>query len=392
MVVLGAMARAKARCCERRFGTRAVGDPSTWRLHVDEHPDALRAVASEWDRLAEPAGSPFLATGWLCAWWSSLGRRGLLLTLRDANGNLRAGGCWHRPARKRLDSATDVHSEDWDVVATDDAARAELWRRAAAHAEADRVEAARLPASGPSSELAGAALAAAGFQIVLTRGSPSPYLELPRTSEELLASVSRRLRARLRQYRRALERTGRLASRNATAESLERDLETFLRLEAAGWKGKAGTAILSDGRTARLYRGAARAFADVGWLRLQLLEVDGNAVAGDLSCFFAGSFHLVKTAFDERHAASSPGLLMREESLRGAVEEGARRYEFLGAPDPYKMRWGAALRERSTLSAYRGPWGSVHVMYRRNLRPVLKSARDRALPWLPGVTEARPTK
>jgi CelD/BcsL family acetyltransferase involved in cellulose biosynthesis len=169
---------------------------------------------------------------------------------------------------------------------------------------------------------------------------------------------------------------------------LERDFETFLRLEASGWKGRAGTAIISRRGTDRLYRNAARGFADAGWLRLQLLEVDGTAIAGDLSCSFAEAFHMIKTAFDERHAAASPGLLMRAESLRSAVEEGARRYEFLGAPDPYKMRWGAQLRERAALGAYRGAWRALPV-YRRNVRPVLKTVRDSARDWAKRVAPGR---
>jgi CelD/BcsL family acetyltransferase involved in cellulose biosynthesis len=357
------------------MGRTLVGD--RFDLTVVEDMGSL-PPAGDWNLLAEPAGSPFLTAEWLTAWWGAFnGGRPAWLLLHDRQGALRAGACCRWLAGGRLAAAANEHTGDWDVVATDGQAREALWR-ALAGLGAGAVDLAALR-SPSSRQQATQALSAAGYRTVEVPGVRSPYLELPGTWEDLLTGVSRNLRSQLGRRRRALEREGRLRFRTsaATGEELERDLAAFFRVEASGWKSGSGTAILSDPRTTRLYTEFARAAAAAGWLRLQLLELDGVAVAADLNCRFADGTFLLKTGFDERYGAFSPGLVLRGEVLRSAIEEGARFYDFLGGPDHYKLRWTAELRPRVAVRAYRGVWRPL-ATYQARLRPLLKAGVHRA--------------
>jgi CelD/BcsL family acetyltransferase involved in cellulose biosynthesis len=359
--------------------TTLVGE----RFRLDFLDDAreLRG-AEDWNALASSAGSPFLTAEWLAAWWRAFGAgRFTCLLLRDERGSLRAGACCRRLTGGRLAAAANEHTGDWDVVATDDQARRALWR-AVARLGAGAVDLAAIR-SRASLDQAGQELRAAGYSTVEVTGVRSPYLELPRTWDDLLASVSRNLRSQLGRRRRALEREGRLRFRTTVGgdEELERDLGAFLRVEASGWKAGSRTAILSDPRTERLYSDFARAAAAAGWLRLHLLELDGVPVAADLNCAFAGGMFLIKTGFDERYGQFSPGLVLRGEVLRAAIQEGSRFYDFLGGPDSYKVRWTGDLRPRTAVRAYRGAWRPA-AMYQARLRPLLKA----------GVLRARATK
>jgi CelD/BcsL family acetyltransferase involved in cellulose biosynthesis len=169
------------------------------------------------------------------------------------------------------------------------------------------------------------------------------------------------------------EREGTLRFRTTSGgEQLERDLDAFLDVEASGWKRHRGTAILSDSRTAQLYREFARQAAGKGWLRLHLLELDGTPIAGDLGCSFAGGSFLLKTGFDERYARLSPGLLLRAEALRAAIEDGCRSYDFLGGPDDWKLRWTREVRLRTVINAYRGAWRPL-ALYQTAARPRLEA-------------------
>jgi CelD/BcsL family acetyltransferase involved in cellulose biosynthesis len=329
--------------------------------------------SGDWNLLAELAGSPFLTAEWLTAWWGAFGSGRLSwLLLGDRHGSLRAGACCRRLTGGRLAAAANEHTGDWDAVATDEQAREALWR-AVAGLGAGAVDLAAIR-NRHSRQQAAQALSAAGYRTVEVTGVRSPYLELPGTWEDLLASVSRNLRSQLGRRRRGLEREGRLRFRTsaATGEELERDLAAFLRVEASGWKSGSGTAILSDPRTTRLYTQFAKAAAAAGWLRLHLLELDGVPVAADLNCRFAGGSFLIKTGYDERYAAFSPGLVLRGEVLRAAIEEGADFYDFLGGPDSYKLRWTAELRPRVAVKAYRGVWRPLGT-YHARLRPLLKA-------------------
>jgi CelD/BcsL family acetyltransferase involved in cellulose biosynthesis len=355
--------------------TTLAGDSCTLELLGD--PREL-AGAEGWNVLAGSAGSPFLTVEWLTAWWRAFGSgRFTCLALRDGRGALRAGACCRRLAGGRLAAAANAHTGDWDVVAADPQARRALWQALAGLGAG----AVHLPGirSRASLDEADQELRASGYSTVRAAGIRSPYLELPASWEELLASVSRNHRSQLRRQRRGLEREGRLVFRTTVGgdEELERDLAAFFRVESSGWKSGAGTAILSDPRTERLYSDFAKAAAAAGWLRLHLLELDGVPVAADLSCAFAGGVFLIKTGFDERYRRLSPGLVLRGEALRSAVQEGARFYDFLGGPDGYKLRWTTELRPRAAVRAYRGARRPL-VLYHARLRPALKAGVVRA--------------
>jgi CelD/BcsL family acetyltransferase involved in cellulose biosynthesis len=328
----------------------------SFQLQASSNPNDLLAVANEWDRLALTVGSPFCTVEWLTAWWGAFGKGTFTcLLLRDNDGTLRAGACCQRLSGGRLRAAANVYTEDWDVVAANEEARAELWRGLAGlGARYVQFVALRDPRNV---DVACSALRDAGYSVVKSTATQCPYLELPGTWEQLLSSVSGKLQKRLRYYRRLLEREGVARFRTTSGEEqLDRDLDAFLRVEGSGWKARSGTAILSDSRTERLYRDFAREAAKNGWLRLHLLELDGIPIAGDLGCAFAGGSLLIKTGFDERYARLSPGLVLRADALRASIEEGSRFYDFLGGPDDWKLRWTTEVRPRMVVSAYRGAW------------------------------------
>jgi len=334
--------------------------------------------AEDWNALARSTGSPFLTVQWLAAWWRAFGTgRFTCLVLRDGRGSLRAGACCRRLAGGRLAAVANAHTGDWDVVAADPQARRALWQALAGLGErAVHLAAIR---SRASREEANQELRGAGYSTVQATGLRSPYLELPGSWEELMVAVSRNLRSQLGRRRRALEREGRLVFRTTvgTDGELERDLAAFFRVESSGWKSGVGTAILSDPRTERLYTDFAKTAAAAGWLRLSLLELDGIPVAADLNCVFAGGMYLVKTGFDERYGRFSPGLVLRGEVLRAAVQEGCHFYDFLGGPDGYKLRWTTELRPRVAIRAYRGALRPL-ALYHARLRPALKAGVGRA--------------
>jgi CelD/BcsL family acetyltransferase involved in cellulose biosynthesis len=364
--------------------------PRSLRLEVCSDPTLLVTAADEWDRVAMQAGSPYFTAEWLSAWWSAFGSgRFSCLVLRGDDGSIRAGAAFHRLRGGRLHAAANVYTEDWDIVAADQEAQAELWHRLS------RLGAGRLhlPAlrSPQSVAIASRTLLDAGYSVVMTTAPASPYLQLPESWEELVSSVSRKLLKQLRYYRRLAEREGTVRFRTTSGgEQLEPDLDAFLRLEGSGWKRRRGTAIVSNPRSERLYREFARRAGEKGWLRLHLLELDGTPIAGDLGCSFAGGSFLLKTGFDERYARLSPGLLLRAEALRAAIEEGCRSYDFLGGPDDWKRRWTSDARPRTVVNAYRGPWKPM-ALYQVAARPHLEAlaARLRASPARPVLRAVR---
>jgi CelD/BcsL family acetyltransferase involved in cellulose biosynthesis len=346
------------------------------RLERRDNPADLLEIADAWNGLAEMAGSPFLTAQWLAAWWRAFGTGDIAcFALRDRGGELRAAACCAEDGGRLVGMANE-HSGDWDGLARDDADREDLWAAIASLGHGAVV----LPvmANAATREAAAGALRGAGYVVSVTPVLDSPFLALPASWEDLSGGLSRQHRNQLGRKRRRLEREGRLVFRTTSGErDLDADLRSFFAVEGSGWKSREGTAILSSPRTRAFYTDMAERFARQGWLRIHLLELDGTVIAADLGCTFAGGSFLMKTGFDERFAELSPGFVLQGETLRASIEEGSRSYDFLGGPDPYKMRWCSELHQRVTLRAFRG-WRRSLGVYYSTLRPPLRAAVRRA--------------
>ncbi len=341
---------------------------------VCDHSDS---TASDWNRLIQKSGNPFMTHEWLTCWWNAFGRgTPTWILLRADDGSLRGGAFMERRGRSLL-AAANVHTGEWDVLADSQSGRAQLWQELT-ELGADRIRLRSVPSYTDSARLAREHLGRGGYRIAVEGRLDSPWLELPSSWEELRGTVSRGLRSQLGRRRRALERAGALELRVVTGgPNFDRDLEAFLNLEAAGWKGRTGTAILCSANTERLYREFARAAASNAWLRLYMLELDGELIAADYGCAVAGAGSLIKTAFSEPHSRFSPGLVLRAAVLHSCIEEGLHGYYFHGEADQYKRRWTQGMRPHIDIWAYRRLFLPGYA-YRRRLRPALKVARDRA--------------
>jgi CelD/BcsL family acetyltransferase involved in cellulose biosynthesis len=368
-------AAERARRLGRGYGP-LTNENTESRFVVYESVDDFAGLEPAWNRLALGARSPFVTHEWVQAWWRAFAEKsGIAAVLQGKDGNLVAGASLARESPRLVRAAANEYSDDWDVVALDEPERRTLWREIAALPGA-RLTLRGLPAASPSADIAPDALRAARYRVAVTRQQLSPYLPLPETWEQLLAGLSQNQRSNVRRYKKRLEREGRAVFRTTKGPDLDADLDLFFRLEASGWKGRAGTAILNDPRALRLYTDFAHAAAAKGWLRLHLLELDGVTIAGGYACVLGDAAFLLKSCFDEGYARLAPGTILRSEALRGAIAARLSSYEFLGAADPHKLRWGPELRERLLVRAYRGSALPAFV-YRHKLRPV--AGRLRAL-------------
>ena len=85
-------------------------------------------------------------------------------------------------------------------------------------------------------------------------------------------------------------------------------VEDFLALEASGWKGRAGTAMAARGGHGGLLRELVRTCPEV--CQVFSLDVDGRPVAVQVNLRRGRTSWCFKTAYDEEHRGSSPGLLL----------------------------------------------------------------------------------
>ncbi|WP_245653736.1 GNAT family N-acetyltransferase [Novosphingobium rosa] len=137
--------------------------------------------------------------------------------------------------------------------------------------------------------------------------SPEAYLE---------ASMSGKKRKELRRQHARLSETGALTvERHRDATDLSIWIEQFLTLEAAGWKGKAGSALACRPDTATLFREAMTGAVQAGRLERLALVLDGRPIAMLANLLTPPMGFSYKTAFDEGLSRFSPGVLLQRENL-----------------------------------------------------------------------------
>ena len=124
-----------------------------------------------------------------------------------------------------------------------------------------------------------------------------------------LEAVSRKKAKDLQRLRRRLEGCGTLRYRSAQGGDELRDaLEQFLMLEARGWKGRRGTALLMRPEQAAFARAMTRLMARAGQCRVDSLTLDGAPVAMGIILSSRNREYFWKMAYDEAHAGLSPGV------------------------------------------------------------------------------------
>jgi CelD/BcsL family acetyltransferase involved in cellulose biosynthesis len=129
--------------------------------------------------------------------------------------------------------------------------------------------------------------------------------------EKALSSSSRK---KLRQHRRRLAEKGTLTSEIfKEPQDVRRAIEDFMRIEASGWKGRVGTALLCDPRDAAFIRMSMPAMAERGRASVHALCLDGKPISMQLVVRAGAAAFTWKTAYDETYQDFSPGMLLLED-------------------------------------------------------------------------------
>lgn len=341
----------------RRVGpvlvARPVGRDRTARVATTSGLADLEALGDEWAALADHAQLPTAAHSWASACAHSFHPEGGLQVVTVRRGGrlvavapLAPGvepGVLEPLGMPQLD-------EPYDFPCVDDAARAAL---ASALARIDApIVLRRVPARSPLAWALAQAYALRGI-VVARPATASPTLPLDSGWLAPEGALPPRRRSNLRRARRRAEAIGELcvdllAPRPAEVAAV---LAEAFAVEAAGWRGRCGSALGSDPLAGAFMRRYALAAAAEGSLRVGFLRIDGVPVATQIAVEHDRRLWLLKMGFDERYARCSPGSLLLVESLRDATARGLHACELLGQLEPRTQTWTKDVRELVALQA-----------------------------------------
>lgn len=113
----------------------------------------------------------------------------------------------------------------------------------------------------------------------------------------------------LRRQRHRLEEHGPVTFDVARRiDDIKPALETFLQLEAGGWKGKRGTALVQHAGDATFIRRAVPALAETAQCEIVTLRAGATPVAAGIVLRHQNRAFFFKLGIDERYAKYSPGV------------------------------------------------------------------------------------
>lgn len=335
---------------------------------VDVVSDEVRflGLEDEWNDTVARAGiaHPFLRHEWLRTWWECFGAgcRLHIVIVRAGDRIVAIAPLLSESVRmygvpiRRLRLLHNDHTPRAEFIVAErpEESHAAIWsalRQTSDHW--DVLQLGQLPRRSPTSRVMGELAAADDCPTGLWPSSEAPYLELSGSWDRYFNGLSAKFRQNVRNRLSRLQRLGRPAiERLDDPEAILRARDDALRLEASGWKDKAGTAVCCSPAVRRFYTLLAERASARGWLRLLFLTVDGRRIASSYGSRYANRLFLLKTGYDSAHAQCSPFKLLTYFALQNAFAEGLSEVDFLGDAEPWKLEWTTTIRSHDWLFVF----------------------------------------
>jgi CelD/BcsL family acetyltransferase involved in cellulose biosynthesis len=357
--------------------------------------------ADEWNRLA--ADVPFRRWEWIDSWWRHYSREGMspyVLLVRNAAGELVGGlPCYLTTGflgerTLRLMGSGEICSDYLTLLAVPGTERpvAEAIARRLSEEAAD--EWALVELDGVAQDDVAVRylldwLKAQGHRVHVRQRMNGWRLQLPGDWEEYLAKVSKGRRVRIRQIVKRQLETGLVVAHIAqTPEEFDRGWGIFWDLHQRRRQSLGEKGCFVSERFSGFHAEVARRFFDMGRLRLHWVELEGVPVAVDYAFIGDGIVYCYQSGMDPRYQDAQPGWLDWTASIRRAIEQGFRAFDFLRGDEPYKATWRAEpipLMEIRIVS--RRPVAVLrdHLWHAgKNAKSAFNGAKKSVERWLPG--------
>lgn len=184
----------------------------------------------------------------------------------------------------------------------------------------------------------------------------------------------------LRRQRNRLADDGEVRfSMSVSPQQTEAALDQFLKLEAAGWKGKRGTALGAKEGLNRFIRETARKLGPQGKFEVATLTRGADTIAAGIVLRHSERGYFFKTAYDERLSKCSPGVQLTLDLTRHlCADETLSSVDSTATADHPMINhvWKGRLALAETLMPLRaGPSASIFASVISGRRVLREAAR-----------------
>ena len=303
---------------------------------VVREPAELARIVPEWEELAAKAleANPFYEHWFMLPTLEVLpSRKGfscVLVWARDAAGSMKLGGLFPFQRHERYKGLPVAVLTSWNAPAwllgtpllrsdmAECCVQALLdWLKEDGRALA---EFKYVPGDGGFHGILSEALRRGQGMGLATQSFLRPVLRCAANADRYLeVRLSSDARKALRRKERRLGERGELAHvALRPGDDAGRWIDEFLRLEASGWKGRAGGALASSAEKRRAASEILMAAHRQGRMQMVGIDCGGRAIARCCNLVTGATGHAYRTAYDEQYAAFSPGVMAEIDSIRAA--------------------------------------------------------------------------
>jgi CelD/BcsL family acetyltransferase involved in cellulose biosynthesis/peptidoglycan/xylan/chitin deacetylase (PgdA/CDA1 family) len=175
---------------------------------------------------------------------------------------------------------------------------------------------------------------------------PCATLTLPREWSDYLRSLKPRFRTKVRSTLNHFDENIRATPYSYRDErTLDQGLAVLFDLHTRRWQTKSQPGVFQDGARQNFYRDISHAALRQGWLAFHRLDWGERALAMQYGFIYDNRFFLLQEGYDPEFAALRPGIALRGWLMRYWIESGLKEYDFLAGSAPYKLEWGAQVKQ-----------------------------------------------
>lgn len=172
------------------------------------------------------------------------------------------------------------------------------------------------------------------------------YLKLPQTVDAFWLSQSRSSRANKQRTENRIPEDNNISLVDSRDSSMPiySQIETLFELHQKRWQmtGRDGAFVRRPALTL-FFRYFIPLALERSWLRLYILEANGESVAVQMGLVFNKVFYVIQEGFDPGYIEGI-GNLLRARVIEECIREGLSEYDFLEGYTEHKRRWGAKMR------------------------------------------------
>jgi CelD/BcsL family acetyltransferase involved in cellulose biosynthesis len=181
-----------------------------------------------------------------------------------------------------------------------------------------------------------------------------PFVAIRGNWKQFEKQLSSSRRSSMRRLQRQAEKHGALSFEMVapTADTYMEPLAEMMRVEAASWKGRAGSAIQTDPQLTTFFNTYAREMAGLGELRIFFLKIEGQVIAAQFTVEHANRLWIFKIGHDEEWNFCSPGILLMHHVVQYCFDNQLESCEFLGNDESWLHIWANDIHSLFTYKIY----------------------------------------